>query len=631
MYSKGRSSIKWRIMLIYLVIVFIAMAISGVFITYEFENYRIDEVRSDCMKTADMVELSVPFSDFTSLKPGSDEVEATQKIIAEWRTGTEFELYVINSDFEIVSSGNSSAVERSSIGYLSDEAVTRALSGESSENMERLSTELPIMDCARPLRGADGRIIGVLYIRADLSGIYDMTNEAEAIFLRAMMLALTISVVITYIITNNITGPIKDLTKKAAHMAAGDFSQSIEVKSDDEIGRLAEMFNYLREELDNNINEITDEKSKLELILKNIADGIIASNTDGEIIHINPAAVEYLNLGNRKDNPTFEEILKIIGWDTDLADVQSKIAEIFSNEETEIISLQNKTLMLRYAGLMNKYGTDIGGIVLIQDITERTKLDAMQKEFVANVSHELRTPITTIKSYAETLSDDPDIDAGTRLRFLSVIDEESSRMAHLVTDLLQLARLDNKRETMEMVPLNVNELMQSCIDRIIFMADTKKQTVSLNGTVVTAGMSNDDYNAVSGFNRDITINADREKMQQALLNILTNSIKYTSEGGRIDIKTEPHDAVVKIIVTDNGMGIGKGDLKRIFDRFYRVDKARSRALGGTGLGLSIAKHIVEVHRGTIYADSIEGEGTTMTVVLPLAEEGDIHIGDEKQG
>ena len=595
--NRSKNSIKWRIIVTYLIIVFIAMTISGVFITNKLESYQLDSIQTKSQKTAEMVMSSIPFATYTSLASGKSNIQA---IIDEWKLGNDYEIYIVDNTLSIIAADNTAVVDKSAIGILDDTVVVSALEGSTAESRETLSNDIPVMNTAESIKGADGTVSGVIYIRADLSSVYSTMQEARMIFIQAMAIAVLISVLISFFITNSITDPINDLTEKAERMASGDFSQQIDVRSNDEIGRLAEMFNMLRQELDNKITETINEKSKLETILRYMVDGLIALDLDGDIVHINPAAKALLDISDDEINEglDFTGILQRFGK----KDITDGIKKVISRDViSEIAVYRGKIISVRYARFMDDDENDIGVIMLLQDITEQQRLDQMQKDFVANVSHELRTPITTIKSYTETLLDGAVEDPGMRKNFLNVIDEEAERMTHLVKDLLQLSRLDNDREKLNRQETDMNKLLAKCAQKVMLTAQAKQQTVECN------------------INEDEPLNVfvDIDRIQQVILNILTNSIKYTPEGGRITITSGLEGSAARIVISDTGIGISQAEIGRIFERFYRVDKARSRAMGGTGLGLSIAKNIVEAHHGTISAESVEGKGTSVTVLLPI--------------
>ena len=595
--NRSKNSIKWRIIVTYLIIVFIAMTISGVFITNKLESYQLDSIQIKSQKTAEMVMSSIPFETYTSLASGKSNIQA---IIDEWKLGNDYEIYIVDNTLSIIAADNTAVVDKSAIGILDDTVVVSALEGSTAESRETLSNDIPVMNTAESIKGADGTVSGVIYIRADLSSVYSTMQEARMIFIQAMAIAVLISVLISFFITNSITDPINDLTEKAERMASGDFSQQIDVRSNDEIGRLAEMFNMLRQELDNKITETINEKSKLETILRYMVDGLIALDLDGDIVHINPAAKALLDISDDEINEglDFTGILQRFGK----KDITDGIKKVISRDViSEIAVYRGKIISVRYARFMDDDENDIGVIMLLQDITEQQRLDQMQKDFVANVSHELRTPITTIKSYTETLLDGAVEDPEMRENFLNVIDEEAERMTHLVKDLLQLSRLDNDREKLNRQETDMNKLLAKCAQKVMLTAQAKQQTVECN------------------INEDEPLNVfvDIDRIQQVILNILTNSIKYTPEGGRITITSGLEGSAARIVISDTGIGISQAEIGRIFERFYRVDKARSRAMGGTGLGLSIAKNIVEAHHGTISAESVEGKGTSVTVLLPI--------------
>jgi two-component system sensor histidine kinase VicK len=415
-----------------------------------------------------------------------------------------------------------------------------------------------------------------------------------------MVIALIITGVLGFFIARSITVPINDVTEKAEKMAQGDFSQEVSVKSDDEIGRLAEMFNLLREQLNLTLSEISNEKSKLETILKYMADGLIAVDLSGHIIHANSAAMNMLNITEGDmESKHYNDIIR--GYNENL---------IFDNLRenckdggvADIFSYGGSTFAVRYDRFKDENGQDVGIIMILQDITERQKLENMQMDFVANVSHELKTPLTTIKSYTETLLTGQVDDQETAMQFLGIIDTEADRMNRLVKDLLQLSRLDYKQEKWNKKESNLIALLKSVVTKVEMTARNKNQHL----------------NCIFDDNLKILTVIDKDGIEQVLMNVLSNAIKYTLDGGRIDIDAVQTGRDAQLIIADNGIGIPDKELSRVFERFFRVDKARSRAMGGTGLGLAISKQIIEEHRGSIEIESKEGKGTKVTITLPLS-------------
>lgn len=596
--SKIWNSIRWKIVFIYFLLVFIAMTIIGVFILNQLEAYYMNSVRKDFTKVvADGILVS--FNEYKNLNEHIPEIQTN---IENWGKSFQEEIFIIDKDYKIIAvgSGNKAYIGESAISFLDEGLITRGLNGETDEK-DGVSGErdIPVKSMVFPI-GEKGSVIGALYLRADITSVYNALDSAKLIFLEAMLLALFVTVALGFLIARSITVPINDVTEKAEKMAQGDFSQEVLVKSNDEIGRLAEMFNLLREKLNFTLSEISNEKSKLETILKYMADGLIAVDLNGKIIHANSAAITMLDITdedlNEKD---FDSIIS--RYSTALT-----IQEIKTNSKTmegkESFEYGGSTFFARYARFNNENEENVGIIMIIQDITERQKLENMQKEFVANVSHELKTPLTTIKSYIETLLEGEIDDEETSTKFLRVVDEEADRMNRLVSDLLQLSRLDYNREKWNKRNNDIISIIKNVVSKIEFTAKIKKQEIYMD------------------FKEDIKIrvHSDKDKIEQVILNILSNAIKYTDVGGEIHIEAfkDKKEAVIKI--SDNGIGIPEEEIKNVFERFYRVDKARSRAMGGTGLGLSIAKQITEEHKGRILLESHDGKGTTITIHLPLA-------------
>lgn len=403
-----------------------------------------------------------------------------------------------------------------------------------------------------------------------------------------------ITLLVGYFVSKSIIRPVNQLIESAEKIAQGE---EIEITSSNdkknEIDELVNAFSLMTKELKRNLNEMGKQKKQIETILLHMTDGIIAFDMKGKIIHINPAATELLQL-KEQDND-FNKIFQKLHTDINLEKIV--YLENWTSSEQRL-SIGEKYINLFFAPFQDESGKPAGVIVVIQDITQHVKLDNMQKEFVADVSHELKTPITSIMGYADTLLE-TEYDKEMQTKFLEVISSEAKRMARLVTDLLVLSRYDNKKITKEESEFDLGDLTKKCIERLQFEIEKKNHHVEC---FVTANVP--------------PVCADKYGIERVILNIITNAIKYTPEDGVIKVYVGfvYNDAYIKII--DNGIGIPEEDLSRIFERFYRVDKARTREMGGTGLGLSIAKEILNQNNGSIDIKSEVGKGTEVVIRIP---------------
>ena len=447
-------------------------------------------------------------------------------------------------------------------------------------------------------------IIGIIIIGAlsflninSLKQIETANTEINTLLIMAIAIGVfaIITVLVGYFIHKAIVKPIDNLIENAEKIANGEEVEFKEQnKNQTQISELSNAFNLMTNELKQNLNEVARQKRQIETILLHMTDGIIAFDMEGNIIHINPAAIQLLNLTDEKN--TFNSIFTKFNTDINLEKIV--YLENWTSSEQRL-NIGEKYINLLFAPFQDESDKPEGVIVVIQDITEHVKLDNMRKEFVADVSHELKTPITSIMGYADTLLES-DYDKEMQTKFLEVISSEARRMARLVTDLLVLSRYDNKKVTKEESVFDLGELTKNCIDRLRFEVEKKNHNVEC---FVTANVP--------------PVNADKYGIERVILNIISNAIKYTPENGVIKVYVGfvYNDAYIKVI--DNGIGIPEADLSRIFERFYRVDKARSRELGGTGLGLPIAKEIIEQNNGSIDIKSEAGKGTEVVIRIPV--------------
>ncbi|MCK9268507.1 MAG: cell wall metabolism sensor histidine kinase WalK [Alkaliphilus sp.] len=596
-------SIRWKFIIIYFLLVFMAMIIIGVFLMQQFERYHLGVVSNNLSNLANTVITSLEAIDWQN---NPNEVENNIRNYEQMGMG----ITVIKNDtnFTVVFSTNASYMgengEANATHFLESDLILAAFNGEVEEkDIIRQDNKLnSSKHMVFPIRSDDNHVAGAVYLKGNLEDIYKTLQESQIIILKATFLALFITIILGYFIAKSITGPIKDVTVKAERMAQGDFEQIVEIRSDDEIGQLADMFNYLTAKLKTVLQEMSNEKQKMDTIIEYMADGLIAATKEGQIIHINSKALEMLGID--------EEVCAAENFDQLFTsyDDRFKIEKFLEKEEdwsgNKIIDINNESILqASYAPFMDQNGDIEGIIILLQDVTEHQKLENMRKEFVANVSHELKTPLTTIKSYTETLLDGIIDDRDLSINFLQVVDSETERMARLVRDLLQLSGLDFQQSKWNKKAVDLRKIIEEIILKLDVSVKNKKQRVYLN---------------LNDLKEDDTIiYADKDRIGQAILNLLGNSIKYTPEGGHIKIDICIREDKLILGIEDNGIGIPEKDLERIFERFYRVDKARARELGGTGLGLSIAKEIIEAHEGTIEIFSQEGKGTKTVIRLPI--------------
>lgn len=401
-----------------------------------------------------------------------------------------------------------------------------------------------------------------------------------------------ISILIGIFVAKVILDPIAKLIDSAPKIAAGE-SLGLENGKKTNVDDLTGAFNLMTNELRENLKEVNRQKRQIETILLHMTDGIIAFDIEGNIMHINPAATELLNLTENEN--TFDKIFSKLNIDINLE--KTIYLENWTSSEQRV-QVEDKYLNIFFASFKDEQEIAAGVIAVIQDITEHVKLDNMRKEFVADVSHELKTPITSIMGYADTLLEG-EYDKETQDKFLKVIASEARRMAKLVTDLLILSRYDNNKVKKEITEFDLGDLVKKCQEKLQLEINKKGHEVEC---FVTANVP--------------PVKADKDGIERVVLNIMTNSIKYTPENGNIKIYVGfvYNDAYIKII--DNGIGIPEEDLNRIFERFYRVDKARTREMGGTGLGLSIAKEILDQNKGSIDIKSEKGKGTEVVIRIP---------------
>lgn len=454
-------------------------------------------------------------------------------------------------------------------------------------------SDLDYLDYAVKLKNGDRT--SIIYIKDSKEEMSRFSWELMYIIVQTLIVGLVIAILLSLVLAKAISTPIRRITKGVSRVSGGDFTEKVPVESADEIGTLAQSFNHMAKTLASTIEQVNGERSKLETTFAYLKDGVLTFDYQHKLIQINKAASE-LCAGRINEKSSLEDALQILDIPAAASAVKGEDGYIKRNTSFEGKMLDVSISEFVY---VSENTEREGTIIVLNDVTQNYKLEKSRREFVANVSHELRTPLTSIKSATETIEQNPDLPDELRERFLNIILGESDRMTQLIRDLLELSRIDNKKLSIEFCEFSIKDMLEHITEVMRIEAGKHRHTVNL-GIAEDVGL----------------IRGDVHRLEQVMTNVISNSIKYTPDGGRIDIYATKCEGEIHIDVSDTGRGIPKEDIPMLFERFYRVDKARSSETGGTGLGLSITKEIVELHGGRIEIESTVGLGTTVHIVLP---------------
>ena len=604
-------TIQVKLIIIYVLLILIAMQLIGVYFISTMKTSLTDSFTSSLSEQTNMLTVLV---EDTLTKAAGDNEATEEEISAELNSLLRSLFDISEADIQILDANGkvlatSDQAQQSIVGRKNTTlAVIRALQGISNieediidgDNVRKKVIARPAYEYGRNVEPR--RVVGAVYIVASMKDLYETVNRINRIFVSGMLIALGLTGVLGVLLAHTITTPIKGLTRQVSAVAEGKFDKQVPVYGDDEIGQLSEAFNHMTVRLQEALSANEEEKEKLASILANMSDGVIAADENGLVIVTNRRAREMLDVKEGTGQP----LAVLLGMPEDkVHELQTGVQHSTLLRKELENSEEEWLLRVTFTPIHRRDKTTSGTIAVLQDVTEQEKLERSRREFVANVSHELRTPLTTIKSYVEALDDGALEDKNLAGRFVGVIRGESERMIRLVTDLLHLSRLDSNQAPLRRKAAGVREMLEEVSDRFSFQMRQKSIGSSV---LIEDGIEN--------------VWLDRDQIDQVLDNLMSNAITYTPDGGHIEIAARKPDASsVAISVKDNGMGIPQRDISRIFDRFFRVDKARSRNMGGTGLGLSIAREIIKAHGGTIELESEWNEGTTVTFTLPTVHEG----------
>lgn len=596
-------SIHVKLVLIYVLLIIIALQIIGIYFSKQLEENLKTNFQDSIRQRIELVHYSIR-EEMIKERDDTSPIEVSlNTILQEFSTDDINKIQVVDKRYRILatSDDNNQAI----IGQrASEELIRQAMSAEMLLDSISLNRDTgqrvwvlvsPISDTVGP----NGEIIGAIYVQSNIEKVYEQLNEINRIFAAGIAMSLIITIILGILVARTITRPISDMRKQAQAMSKGNYSRKVRVYGTDEIGQLAIAFNHLTNRLQEAQSTTEAERRKLASVLSNMTDGVIATDRKGKVILINDPALDLLH--DTRESTLNRPIASVLGLDQeysfeDLIHMKEPVNLDFSKNEVPYVLRANFSVIQKETGFVN------GLITVLHDITEQEKIDMERREFVANVSHELRTPLTTMRSYLEALADGAWRDETIAPTFLNVTQTETERMIRLVNDLLQLSKMDSQEYDLNLEFVEFNKFFTRIIDRFEM---SKSRNVEFTRLLPEKGYF---------------VDIDTDKLTQVIDNIISNALKYSPDGGNIRFGFTAHDHMLRVMVSDDGMGIPKENVGRIFDRFYRVDRARARSMGGTGLGLAIAREMIEAHGGKIWAESEEGQGTTIFFTLPYEME-----------
>ena len=591
-------SVNFKIALTIILILVISIQIIGAYFIRGLERSMIDNFKSSMNTQAETISGTV--STYLSQQDSDQEDinNEIQRILDSSESPDILEMRVVDEKGIIRATTNVN--DRSSIGKKSIDSYIDQYEDKNFAAVDETTGDRVLINI-RLVQSAGEVVVGTLYIRSDLEKQYQEISNIAVIFVTATLLAIAIAIVVSVLIAHSITQPIGEMQEQALRIARGDYSHKVEINAKDELGQLAESFNQLAERIEETQEAMEAERNRLDSVLTHMTDGVVATDRRGKVITINEMALSLLSL--KQEDAIGQSILTLFQLDEEysLRSLLENTKEMLIERPSPVPHFQDLILRVDFSMIRRESGFISGLVAVLHDVTEQEKTEQERRDFVSNVSHELRTPLTSMRSYLEALEDGAWKDPEIAPHFLQVTLEETDRMIRMINDLLNLSKMDSGNAQMQMELVNFNNLVNFVLDRFDMMVTSQDK----------------DYQIKREFTkRDLWLVIDTDRLIQVIDNIMNNAIKYSPDGGTITVRLiETHNHII-LSITDEGMGIPRKDLNKIFDRFYRVDKARARQQGGTGLGLAISREVLKAHGGSIWVESRENQGSTFYVSLP---------------
>ena len=600
---KFYQSIHFKIALVFALMLMLTLEVVGAVFVRQLEHQELANFKQQIELPSYIDNSLATQLTSTDTKTANKEIKT---ILARVNNTSITEIRVV--DAKGIIRGTSSSGNRGIVGQKATDTViknTLVNNRSHTENLYDSANHNRYYVSVVPLlaSGNANNVVGVVYMRANLEGVYSTINSISLIYLSAALITIVLGLGLAVLISREITRPIEEMRKQTLRIARGDFSGQVKVMGNDELGQLAGAVNNLSVRVEESQESSDAERRRLDSVLSHMSDGVLATDRRGNLTIVNNTALQFLNIADEEQvlGKSILDVLKIRR--------QFSIRHLVDEDQDQVIldNLNEDLILSAYFSPIKRESGFVSGLVcVLHDVTSQQKEERERKEFVSNVSHELRTPLTSVKSYVEALSDGAINDPELAPRFLGVVSDETERMIRMINDLLSLSRMDSGTAKLNLEYVNINELFNYILNRFDMIIKNE-----------AADPSQKKYTIVRYFTKkDLWVEIDTDKFTQVVDNIMNNAVKYSPDGGVITAHLlETHNHVI-LSISDQGLGIPRKDLGHIFDRFFRVDKARSRKQGGTGLGLAISKEVVNLLGGQIWVDSVEGKGSTFYISLP---------------
>ncbi|GAA3012065.1 cell wall metabolism sensor histidine kinase WalK [Tetragenococcus solitarius] len=592
-------SVNFKFALTFILILLISIEIIGAYFIRGLERSTIENFKTSMDTQAETLTSTLG----NHLGNQDDEVNSQQaneiqRVLDNNDSPDVLEMKVVDEKNNI--RATTSVSERNMVGKKNDDPYIDDFSTKSLVAIDEATSDRVQIN-VQPIQSAGDTVVGALYVKSDLEEQYREINKIALIFITASIIAVFISMIVAVLVARSITQPIGEMREQALRIAKGDYSRKVQVKGKDELGELANTFNQLGERIAETQEAMESERNRLNSVLSHMTDGVVATDRRGKVIIINEMALSLLNV--EKENAVGRSILALFDIEEEytLRKLLENPDEILIERPSADKNLDNVLLRIDFSMIRRESGFISGLVAVLHDVTEQEKTEQERREFVSNVSHELRTPLTSTRSYIEALAEGAWQDKEIAPKFLEVTLNETDRMIRMINDLLNLSRMDSGNYQLQLEYINFKEMVNFVLDRFDMMVDEHEKKYRIQREFTK---------------RELWVEVDTDRMIQVIDNLMNNAVKYSPDGGVIKVRLmETHNNII-LSITDQGLGIPPNDLNKIFDRFYRVDKARARKQGGTGLGLAISKEVLKAHGGNIWVESREHVGSTFFVSLP---------------